>query len=205
MYSRLFLLVLPKKNVHAENVETGRTQNSAPAAFGGQDEIIDESNNEINITASGSTALATQQKTTSELLKEARMSDDVIQTIKTQFADDLNADGLEEWMNDNMKKLPKRRLLTLIAKKNGVLWFSGRTGDYDWWMNATTDEYQYIIPNGSALIVPIPKSYFEDDSLVEKTEMSSSKKKWKRARAKLKTVSAMNKTHRGGVPKFQHK
>ena len=136
----------------------------------------------MNISASGSTALATQQKTTSELLKEARMSDDVIQTIKTQFADDLNADGLEEWMNDNMKKLPKRRLLTLIAKENGVLWYSGRTGDYDWWMNATTDEYQYIIPNGSALIVPVPKSYFEDDStLVEKTEMSSSKKKWKRA------------------------
>jgi hypothetical protein len=84
--------------------------------------------------------------------------------------------------------------MTLIAKENGTLYYSGSTGDYAWWMHAKTNEYQYMRPaeGPHVLVVPVPKNYLEQETKPA-VEKSSAKKKLQRAKAKLRTMMALKR------------
>ena len=97
-------------------------------------------------------------------------------------------------MNLNLSTLPQRRLKMLIAKQSSNLWYSGRTADTNWWMNATTDEVLYYRPkvhqSNQTVVVPVPKNYFGEPP---KQEVSRGKRNWKKATSRIKTTVALNR------------
>merc|ERR1712166_1124063 len=176
-----------------ENLESGKTQWSAPEAFGGVDEP--EKTDETSTNLENPLTKEQNVKTTADKLQEAKLNT-YINQIENVFDNDLNA-ITHEWMNANMKTIHIRRLKTLIAKENGCLWYSGTTADYNWWMNATNDEVLYFPPTGTTdVVLPVPKTYFDEDSAKKaenQTPVTRSKKNWKIASAKMRTVNAFSK------------
>ena len=102
-----------------------------------------------------------------------------------------------EWIDDNTNPLQNQRLKTLIAKDVGNLWYNGKTGAYNWWVNAETKVFQYVEPKGDGvLVVKVPNNYFKNnDNPDEPTEESCSngKKNWKNARKKILASMRMGK------------
>ena len=179
-----------------ENLESGKTQWSAPEAFGGVDETEKTDATAINLE----NPLTKEQnlKTTADKLQEAKLNT-YINQIENVFDNDLNA-ITHEWMNANMKTIHIRRLKTLIARENGCLWYSGTTADYNWWMNATNDEVLYFPPTGTTdVVLPVPKTYFDEDSAKkakDQTPVTRGKKNWRIASAKMRTMNAFSKKYK---------
>ena len=179
-----------------ENLESGKTQWSAPEAFGGVDEP--EKTDETSTNLENPLTKEQNLKTTADKLQEAKLNT-YINQIENVFDNDLNA-ITHEWMNANMKTIHIRRLKTLIAKENGCLWYSGTTADYNWWMNATNDEVLYFSPTGTTdVVLPVPKTYFDEDSAKkakDQTPVTRGKKNWRIASAKMRTMNAFSKKYK---------
>jgi hypothetical protein len=158
-WKRRFSIVTNKE--YFEHLETGKTQWSAPASFGGTDEMPEdqvpedqvpeddatlskESKKEADGTADG-TAVG---KTIYEKLSDAKLAH-IAGDVESLFQNDL-ASITNKWMERHLKKLPRRRLRTLIARETDNFWYSGETSGQPWWMNATTDEVLYFPPTSSS-------------------------------------------------------
>lgn len=168
-----------------EHLDTGKVQWSAPASFGGMDEVEDLEEEKIKTGPGEPEPLLS----TFELLREFDLSN-YAGEIEALFGNDLNS-ITKEWMNLNLSTLPQRRLKMLIAKQSSNLWYSGRTADCNWWMNATTDEVLYYRPKvHQTVVVPVPKNYFDEPP---KQEVSRGKRNWKKATSLIKTTVALNR------------
>ena len=168
--------------------DTGKVQWSAPAAFGGMDEVEDLEEEKLKNGEDEPKPLLS----TFDLLTGIGLSI-YAGEIEALFGNDLNS-ITKEWMNLNLSTLPQRRLKMLIAKQSSNLWYSGRTADTNWWMNATTDEVLYYRPkvhqSNQTVVVPVPKNYFGEPP---KQEVSRGKRNWKKATSRIKTTVALNR------------
>ncbi len=208
-WQRRFSVVAGRE--YFENSLTGDTQFERPETFEGTSKE-DTEETETDVTGgeaekhlrgnanSGDSSEA--PPSLQEQLKHARLPEDLLSKIEAEFDGDIAAVS-DDWIAaQTLPRLKVRRLEALRAKARGVLWYHGKTGDYDFWMNASTDEYQYMPPETEgSYIMPAPRNYFEDckADLASHDEAEKKKKiddsvaataaaKWRRARAKIKTI-----------------
>ena len=173
-----------------ENTVTGKVQETAPSAFGGEDLV------EVEVDLDDEFSLA-------DVLKSVKLSH-LYNDIINDFQGDLNS-ITQEWMEDHCGRLHALRLKTLIAKRNNNLWYTGTTAGNKWWMNATTLIDQYYAPsssdggkggntslNNSLLCIPLPEGYFNEKSS-KKGGKANNSKNWKKAKSKMKTMAILKK------------
>ena len=167
-----------------ENVLTGKVQSAPPTTFGSEENVSDSGAGE-------------EHETLEDMLKTFNLAF-LTEDIMNEFNGDVNL-ITSEWMDDHCGRLQKSRLATLIAKMNGSLWYTGSTGEYEWWKNAVTGELQYYAPTRTgSMCIPLEDGYFKEGD-EEETELPASQpqpraaqQNWKKAKLKLKMVQAFS-------------
>ena len=179
-----------------ENTLTGETQFEEPEPD--QGDGANSQNDTANTVGNVEAQLSeTDQKSPlTEEFESARLPAELLPKIEKEYDGDVSKIS-DEWIEEQgLRPLQSRRLKALRAKVGGFLWFTGKTGKYDYWKNATTGEIRYMKPLGTNnYIMPAPKDYLSDftESFDDSPTPSKAKGNWKRARAKIMSVQRIRK------------